>query len=71
MKMKSHERLLLLQAIVDLWVWIRPCVCVCVSPELREDITKNHADIVHYCDELNRELTQMLLQTICGGSDDC
>lgn len=34
--------------------------------EVRDDHTKTHADMVHYCDEFNRELLQVVLHEICG-----
>mmetsp|Transcript_47891 Transcript_47891/g.89220 ORF Transcript_47891/g.89220 Transcript_47891/m.89220 type:complete len:644 (+) Transcript_47891:188-2119(+) len=34
--------------------------------ELREDNTKTHADMVHYCSQFNREMTHVLLTMLCG-----
>ena len=37
---------------------------------LRPDLTRGHVDMVHYCPEFDRELTQLLLHTMCSCSHE-
>ena len=39
--------------------------------EARAQHTVRHTDLVHYCDEVNRELGQLVMHSLCSDRNAC